>query len=299
MRLLIQNGLLHTQSALGVFQGDIYTEDARIVAVGRQLEAPADVTHVIDATGLHVCPGLIDAHMHLIRAADTLEHDLTAIAHEALHAGVTTCALWPGDGQACMIRHGEHPASAPGLVHLTMDGKGDRTLLDILQAAVRGEYRLACEVYGVAQAKRILALIRGTGAQVILTHLNSCSPLADWLEEAACPTILGACCFRGQGNAYALAAELQQRGLTVALTGDYPATKLHYLPMSAGLCVQAGLDAEAALRMVTLDAARLLGVAEEVGSIEPGKRADLAIFDGDPLRLASSCVMTITGGCAV
>lgn len=296
MSLLIRNGFLHTQGAQGTFSGDILVDHGRIRAVGQGIAVPTDAEHVIDAAGLHVCPGIIDAHMHLIRAANTLENDLTAIAHEALSEGITTCALWPEDGAECLIRHGESQAEAPRLVRLTLDGKDDRTLQHILEQAASGGYRLACEVYGEAQAKRILALIRGTGASVILTHLNSCSGLADVIAAVNCPVILGACCLRGQGNAYALAAALQQRGVTVALTGDYPATRLHYLIVSAGLCVKAGLAPEDALRMVTLDAARLLGVSEVTGSIEVGKRADFALFDGDPLRLATSHVLTISGG---
>ena len=53
---------------------------------------------------------------------------------------------------------------------------------------------------------------------------------------------------------------------------------------------------EEALRMVTLDAARLLGLADSTGSIEVGKRADLALFEGHPLRLSAIHRLTILGG---
>ena len=48
--------------------------------------------------------------------------------------------------------------------------------------------------------------------------------------------------------------------------------------------------------MVTLDAARLLGLADSTGSIEVGKRADLALFEGHPLRLSAIHRLTILGG---
>jgi imidazolonepropionase-like amidohydrolase len=60
-----------------------------------------------------------------------------------------------------------------------------------------------------------------------------------------------------------------------------------------------GHEGRDALRTVTIDAARLLQVDASCGSIEPGKRADLSVYDGDPLMLATDHVMTLSGGCIV
>jgi imidazolonepropionase-like amidohydrolase len=57
-----------------------------------------------------------------------------------------------------------------------------------------------------------------------------------------------------------------------------------------------GLDRDEALRSVTLNAARILGVADRVGSLEPGKLADLRITDGDPLEVTTRCVQTVVQG---
>jgi imidazolonepropionase-like amidohydrolase len=57
-----------------------------------------------------------------------------------------------------------------------------------------------------------------------------------------------------------------------------------------------GLGADAALRAVTLDAARVIGMERRVGSLEPGKDADLALFDGDPFEYTSHvCGVVIEG----
>lgn len=77
-------------------------------------------------------------------------------------------------------------------------------------------------------------------------------------------------------------------GVLVALTADYPATRPHHLPICAGLCVRAGMPAADAFRAVTADAARLLGLHNVCGALRPGLRADLTLYDGDPLRLASA-----------
>ena len=107
---------------------------------------------------------------------------------------------------------------------------------------------------------------------------------------------MGACVLRSGGSAYGLAAELARAGVTLALTSDYPATRLHHLPLCAGLCVRGGMDRQDALRAITVQAARLLRVEKDCGTIEPGKRADLALFDGDPLMLATARVMTVSAG---
>ena len=67
-----------------------------------------------------------------------------------------------------------------------------------------------------------------------------------------------------------------------------------HLPLCAGL--QSGRAAEDALRAITINAAEIIGAADRVGSIEPGKDADLAIFDGNPLQTLTKTLYTIIDG---
>jgi imidazolonepropionase-like amidohydrolase len=64
----------------------------------------------------------------------------------------------------------------------------------------------------------------------------------------------------------------------------------------AGVAVGHGLPAEVALRALTIDAAKLLGIAARTGTLEVGKDADLALFDGDPFEYATHCVGTVIDG---
>jgi imidazolonepropionase-like amidohydrolase len=68
------------------------------------------------------------------------------------------------------------------------------------------------------------------------------------------------------------------------------------LPLSAALAVKGGLDRDAALRSVTLTAAEILGVASRVGSLEPGKDADIVVFSGDPLSYKSRVIRVFIDG---
>lgn len=68
------------------------------------------------------------------------------------------------------------------------------------------------------------------------------------------------------------------------------------LPFQAGMAVAYGLPKDAALRAVTLSTAEILGVDEKLGSIAPGKIADLIVTDGDPLEVRSHVKHAVIGG---
>ena len=65
---------------------------------------------------------------------------------------------------------------------------------------------------------------------------------------------------------------------------DAPVIPLNYLPLCAGLAVREGMDEDAAWRAITINPAKVAGIEERVGSLERGKDADFAIWQGDPLK---------------
>jgi imidazolonepropionase-like amidohydrolase len=77
-------------------------------------------------------------------------------------------------------------------------------------------------------------------------------------------------------------------------TGSYQNVRL--LPYEAAISVAWGLPREKALRAITIDTAEILGVADQVGSIEVGKLANLAIWQGDPLELRTPVPRVLVGG---
>lgn len=80
---------------------------------------------------------------------------------------------------------------------------------------------------------------------------------------------------------------LDRAGVKIGITTDHPVIPLQYLPLCAALAVRSGMNREAALRAITVNPAEILGVADRVGSLEPGKDADFAVWDGDPLAVMS------------
>ena len=84
-------------------------------------------------------------------------------------------------------------------------------------------------------------------------------------------------------KSFATAGILDDAGLEVCIITDAPVIPLYYLPLCAGLAVKAGMKEESAWRAITINPAHV-GIDGRVGSIEAGKDADIAIFEGNPLR---------------
>jgi imidazolonepropionase-like amidohydrolase len=82
-------------------------------------------------------------------------------------------------------------------------------------------------------------------------------------------------------------AILTAAGIEVSLITDHPVVPLYALGIQAGIAVREGLSEQAALRAITLHPARSLGVADQVGSLAPGKAADVAIWQGHPFEVRS------------
>lgn len=89
---------------------------------------------------------------------------------------------------------------------------------------------------------------------------------------------------------------LYDAGIAFAMMTDHPVIPQQYLSVCAALAVREGLPVEAALQSITINAARIVGLADRIGSIEPGKDADLAVFSGPPLDFMSRCKMTLING---
>ena len=89
---------------------------------------------------------------------------------------------------------------------------------------------------------------------------------------------------------------LSNAGMNVSLTTDHPVVPLHYLPICAGIAVKHGMMYEKAIEAITINAAKLLGIEDRVGSLEIGKDADIVIWDNDPLEIQSNVLYTIIDG---
>ncbi len=89
---------------------------------------------------------------------------------------------------------------------------------------------------------------------------------------------------------------LHEKGIPFAMMTDHPVIPIQYLPLAAGLAVRSGLDETAALASITANAAAVVGLSDRLGTLEPGKDGDVAVFDGHPFDCRNHCVMTLING---
>lgn len=94
------------------------------------------------------------------------------------------------------------------------------------------------------------------------------------------------------------AAKLKAAGIPFALQSGFESyvPKTRVVLFEAAIAAAHGLGFEPALASITIDAARLLGIAERTGSLQTGKDADLALYDGDPFEYTTHALATVVGG---
>ena len=146
-----------------------------------------------------------------------------------------------------------------------------------------------------------LRISKEFGLDPVLIHCTDGHLIADELAEEKVPAVVGpimcdACKPELANITPANAARLSAAGVPVAVCTDHSEIPIEYLPISVGVCMKHGLSFEKALDAVTVTAAEIAGISDLTGSLEPGKRADLVLFDAPPFEVMSSPLMTVCGG---
>lgn len=134
-----------------------------------------------------------------------------------------------------------------------------------------------------------------------LDHCTEGQLIIEQIKNAGVPVILGpTMSFRSKvetkNKSFNTAKVLNEAGIKFAIMTDHPVIAIEYLPISVGLSVKAGLNMVEGLKAITINAAEILGIKHRVGSIEKGKDADIAIYDGNPMEIFTNTLYTIIDG---
>jgi imidazolonepropionase-like amidohydrolase len=140
--------------------------------------------------------------------------------------------------------------------------------------------KLHVVVVGGAEARLCLDLLRRLDVPVIVTGTHRLPSRRD----------------SDYDEAYALPAQLEQAGIRWCLASGDSFYNERNLPYQAATAVAFGLSREAALRAITLSAAEILGVADRLGSLDPGKHATLFVTNGDPLEIPTHTELAFVQG---
>jgi len=142
------------------------------------------------------------------------------------------------------------------------------------------------------------------GYDLVIDHGTEAHLLADIIAARGIPVIIGPLLTSRskvelRNRSLANPGRLAKAGVTIAITTDHPVVPVNFLAHQAALAVKDGLDRETALRALTINPARIAGIEDRLGSIEPGKDADLVIWSGDPLDVLSRAVRVFIDGAEI
>jgi len=183
-------------------------------------------------------------------------------------------------------------------------GGGDsRNLrLEMLSEVLDGKVPLTITVNRAQDIESAIRVQKEFGFKLILDMAAESYLVADQLKAANIPVILHPTMYRAVGEAenlsFETAAKLKKAGVLFAIQSGYESyvPKTRVVLFEAALAAANGLKFEDALASITIDAAKIIGVDKRVGSLEPGKDADLALFDADPFEYTSHCIGTVIDG---
>ena len=174
--------------------------------------------------------------------------------------------------------------------------------LEALARVLQGDMPLLVYANRTHDIMNALRLGKEFDIDIILDGATESYRVIEEIKAADVPVIVHPLMIRMYGErenaAFTTPAALADAGIHCALQTGYESyvPKVRVLVFEAGHAAAHGLGFNRALQACTLDAARLLGVQDRIGSIEPGKDADLAMWDGDPFEWTSHCTGVIIDG---
>ena len=173
--------------------------------------------------------------------------------------------------------------------------------LEALAKVLNQELPLVAEVERAADILALLRLKESLRIRVIILSGSEAWRVASSIAEAEVPVIVSTlnntpADFDRTAARMDIATLLHEAGVQVALSQMNTELGGRTLTQVAGNAVAYGLPWDQALRAVTLTPAEIWGLDDELGSLEPGKRADLVIWQGDPLELTSHVTDVMIAG---
>lgn len=356
---VIRNGLVFPMTGGGAQKLDILVDGGKIARMGECLPACGEE---LDAAGLCVTPGFVDAHSHLGGFGTGIDDaDLNEITNPltpeldayygvnpdsedftvALRQGITTSCVVPGSanvvcGWGMVIksagkdRYLLHPAVMKGAMGINPKGcyspknqvpMTRMAIANLMKTYLRNvqEYMRKKAAAGDDESKRppfdlglehgipvlekklpmkvhsymhdmmtVLEIAREFDIEVTIDHALGASDFLDELTDSHVRGVIfgptGEPLFPGEGGKLdpGCLKALDDRGVKVAVMTDTPCSAENSLLYEMGEAIRWGMDPVRALAMVTSSAAAILGVEDRVGSLAPGRDADILLWRGQP-----------------
>jgi imidazolonepropionase-like amidohydrolase len=172
--------------------------------------------------------------------------------------------------------------------------------LEALLPYLQGKKPIVLAAEGPSDLETAVRLAQEFNLKFVLNHLSHSRPVLDYVASLKTPVIVGPIYetpkeYERFDAVYSLPAELYKRGVKIAFA-SFDAHNSRNLPYQAGFATGFGLPADEALKAMTLNAAEIWGVADQLGSLDVGKTANVVVSNGDPLDVKTDVKRVFIGG---
>jgi imidazolonepropionase-like amidohydrolase len=159
--------------------------------------------------------------------------------------------------------------------------------LEALLPYLQGKKSIVLAAQEPSDLETAVGLAQQFKLRFVLNHVSHSQPVLDYVASLKVPVIVGPIYespknYERYDAVYKLPAELYKRGVKIAFA-SYDAHAVRNLPYAAGYATAFGLPHDEALKAITLNPAEIWGVADQLGSLDVGKTANVVVADGDPL----------------
>ncbi len=181
------------------------------------------------------------------------------------------------------------------------DGPEFDARLDALRSVVTGRLPAHFHAHRADDIATAVRISKEFGLDCVIVHGTEGHLIADFLAKEGVPVITGPFLMdRCKPELSSLTMEntalLAQAGVQTAVCTDHPETPVNLLSLCAAMAARAGMDEEDALAAITINAANILGVGDRLGSLAPGKDADIVVTDGHPFHWRTKVTHVLIDG---
>jgi len=172
--------------------------------------------------------------------------------------------------------------------------------LEALLPYLQGKKTIVLAAESPSDLETAVRLAQEFNLKFVLNHVSHSRPMLDYVASLKVPVIVGPIYetpkeYERFDAVYSLPAELYKRGVKIAFA-SFDAHNARNLPYQAGFATGFGLPPDQALKAITLSAAEIWGLGDQLGSLDAGKTANVVVANGDPLDVKTDVKRVFIGG---
>ncbi|MCM1273166.1 MAG: amidohydrolase [Clostridium sp.] len=173
--------------------------------------------------------------------------------------------------------------------------------MEAMLPVIRREIPLKVHAHRADDILTAIRIAKEFHINITLDHCTEGHLIVEHIKKSGFPAIVGTDLtsknkIEVANMSFKTCGVLNSAGILTAITTDHPVALIQYLSLCAGLSVRAGLPMEDAFKAITINPAKICGVDMRVGSLEVGKDADIAVFDGNPMNTFTNTIYTVIDG---